>query len=183
MFVFNQQLKCRTCVAHGLEELGKHLSNAMEIVGEEDGAKTALQYGRKAVFGRGFGFNTNDRTVSRRHLEFEVHAEASQTEPRVSFEVMGKNPIWIWSKSDGKVRVFRRLEKGELVAGDCFCVSGKRLNWFSLRKFGVEEKQKSVLEVESELAESLQSGFEVEDVDVSGIDPVKGLFITDCLRP
>ncbi|KAF3450592.1 hypothetical protein FNV43_RR06681 [Rhamnella rubrinervis] len=145
----------------------------MEIVGEGDGATTALQNGREAVFGRGFGFNTNDRTVSRRHLAFEVHAEASQTEPRVSFEVLGKNPIWIWSKSVGKVRVFRRLEKGELVAGDCFCVSGKRPNWFFLRKFGVEEERKSGLEDESELAESLQSGFAVEDVDVSGIDPVK----------
>lgn len=148
----------------------------MEVVGEEDGAKTALQNGRKAVFGRGFGLNTDDRTVSRRHVEFEVHAEESRTEPRVSFEVLGKNPIWVWSKSDGKVRVFRRLEKGELVAGDRFCVSGKRPNWFCLRKFGVEEEEKSVLEAGSELAESLLGGgTEFEDVDVSGIDPVKGL--------
>lgn len=143
----------------------------MEIVGQ-DGEKIAVGKGHKAVFGRGFGFNTDDRTVSRRHVELEVNAEAgSQTEPRVSFDVLAKNPIWVRSKKDGEVRVFRSLEKGELVAGDWFCVSGKRPSWFSLRKarVEVEEGETRALEVETELAESF------EDFDVSGIDPVKGL--------
>ncbi|KAH7547154.1 chromatin modification-related protein EAF7 [Ziziphus jujuba] len=146
----------------------------MEIV-DEDGAKIAIPNGVKVVFGRGFGFNTDDRTVSRRHVELEVYDEAggSQTEPRVSFEVLGKNPIWVRSRTDGEVRVFRRLEKGEMVPGDSFCVSGNRPTWFSLRKVGVgdevevEEGETRALAVEGELAESF------EDFDVSGIDPVK----------
>lgn len=148
---------------------------AMEIE-VEDHSKFILEKGHKAVFGRGNGCSTNDRTVSRRHVLFEFeHKSANQTEPSVSFEVLGKNPIWVRSQKDGGVRVFRRSEKGEVAAGDWFCVSGKRPVWFRVRNVEVEEREKRVLESESELAEDLQSGSELEGLDVSGIDPVKGL--------
>ncbi|KAL6285463.1 hypothetical protein ACE6H2_009853 [Prunus campanulata] len=146
---------------------------AMEIE-VEDHSKLILEKGHKAVFGRGNGFSTNDRTVSRRHVLFESeHKSANQTEPSVSFEVLGKNPIWVRSQKDGGVRVFRSSEKGEVAAGDWFCVSGKRPVWFRMRNVEVEEREKRVLESESELAEGLQSGSELEGLDVSGIDPVK----------
>ena len=145
----------------------------MEIQGQDDGSKIELENGHKTVFGRGFGFSTDDRTVSRRHLDLEVKPGGTQTEPRVSFEVLGKNPVWVWSKEDGAVKVFRRSEKGELAAGDWFCVSGKGPSWFNLRKVGVEDREeKRVSEDESELAEPDES---LEGFDVSGIDPVKGL--------
>ena len=42
----------------------------MEVEGE-DGSKIVLQYvGDKVVFGWGFGFNTKDKTMSRRHVVF-----------------------------------------------------------------------------------------------------------------
>ncbi|VVA24047.1 PREDICTED: mitotic apparatus p62 [Prunus dulcis] len=146
---------------------------AMEIE-VEDHSKLILEKGHKAVFGRGNGFSTNDRTVSRRHVLFEFeHKSANQTEPSVSFEVLGKNPIWVRSQKDGGVRVFRRSEKGEVAAGDWFCVSGKRPVWFRVRNVEVDEREKRVLESDSELAEDLQSGSELEGLDVSGIDPVK----------
>lgn len=148
---------------------------AMEIE-VEDHSKLILEKGHKAVFGRGNGFSTNDRTVSRRHVLFEFeHKSANQTEPSVSFEVLGKNPIWVRSRKDGGVRVFRRSEKDEVAAGDWFCVSGNRPVWFRVRNVEVEERENRVLESESELAEGLQSGSELEGLDVSGIDPVKGL--------
>ncbi|XP_062024871.1 transcription elongation factor SPT6 [Rosa rugosa] len=140
----------------------------------EDRSKLVVEKGQKAVFGRGNGFNTTDRTVSRRHVLFELqHINATQTEPRISFEVLGRNPVWVRSQKDGEVRVFRRSEKGELAAGDWLCVSGKRPIWFKVRNVGVEEEVKRVLESESEMAEGLLNGSEWEGVDVSGIDPVK----------
>lgn len=146
----------------------------MEIE-SQDGAKIELENGHKAVFGRGLGFNTDDRTVSRRHIALEFKPGSTRTEPRVCFEVLGKNPFWVWSKEDEEVRVFRRSEKGDLAAGDWFCVSGKGPTWFNLRNFGVEDEEKRVSEGESGLAESLGSGSEFEGFDISAIDPVKGL--------
>ncbi|KAL5579456.1 hypothetical protein UlMin_011898 [Ulmus minor] len=135
----------------------------MEIEGD-DGGKLELENGKRTVFGRKIGFNTDDGTVSHHHVAFELEEGTSQTEPgRVSFEVLGKNPIWVRSRKDGEIRVFRRFEKGELEAGDWFCVSWKRPVWFTLRKTGVEV----------DLAETSRIGSEIEDVDVSGIDPVK----------
>ncbi|KAH0982413.1 hypothetical protein GBA52_009590 [Prunus armeniaca] len=146
---------------------------AMEIE-VDDHSKLILEKGHKTVFGRGNGFSTNDRTVSRRHVLFEFeHKIANQTEPSVSFEVLGRNPIWVRSQKDGGVRVFRRSEKGEVAAGDWFCVSGNRPVWFRVRNVEVEERENRVLESESELAEGLQRGSELEGLDVSGIDPVK----------
>ncbi|XP_050383092.1 transcription initiation factor TFIID subunit 7 [Argentina anserina] len=136
----------------------------------EDRSKLIVEKGLTAVFGRGNGFNTTDQTVSRRHVLFE---NTTQTEPRISFEVLGRNPIWVRTQKDGEVRVFRRSEKGDLAAGDRLCVSGKEPVWFLVRNVGVEDESKRVLESESELAEGLVNGFDWEGVDISGIDPVK----------
>lgn len=144
----------------------------MEIV-VGDRTSVIVEKGQKAVFGRGNAYTTDDRTVSRRHVSFV--SENNQTKPCVSFEVLGKNPIWIRSKKDGEVRVFRRSEKGEVAAGDWFCVSGKKPVWFRVGKVGVDERENRVLESELELAEGSGSGSELESLDVSGIDPVKGL--------
>lgn len=145
---------------------------AMEIV-VGDRTSVILEKGQKAVFGRGNAYTTDDRMVSRRHVSFVY--ENNQTKPCVSFEVLGKNPIWIRSEKDGEVRVFRRSEKGEVAAGDWFCVSGKKPVWFRVGKVGVDERENRVLESELELAEGSGTGSELESLDVSGIDPVKGL--------
>lgn len=152
----------------------------MEIENQEYGANIELKKGHdKTVFGRGrFGFDTDDITVSRRHVAFELKSGAKQTEPsKVTFEVLGKNPIWVRLKDDDEIRVFRRSEKGDLAAGDWFCLSGEKPSWFSLREIGIEGEEKRVPDEEDEfeLAESSRSGSEFEGFDVSGVDPVKGL--------
>ena len=134
----------------------------MEVEGE-DGSKFVLEKDVKAVFGRGSGFDTNDRTVSRNHVLFQL----SQTETRVSFVVTGRNPVWVLSKKNGRIRVFRKFEKGELEPGDRFCLSGKTPIWFNL-------KETEFQELEEEVTQSLQSGTDLGAMDVSGIDPVKG---------
>ncbi|KAL5822516.1 hypothetical protein ACOSQ4_020416 [Xanthoceras sorbifolium] len=139
----------------------------MEIAGE-DGSRIPINPNSTTVFGRGSGFNTADRTVSRRHVLFSLKECESGTraEPRVCFEVIGKNPIWVRSREGGEVRVFRRREKGDVAAGDWLCVGGQSPVWFALKKMEFEEEE----EEESEIVES--SG-ELENFDVSSIDPVK----------
>ncbi|KAF1886631.1 hypothetical protein Lal_00045864 [Lupinus albus] len=126
----------------------------------EDGSKFAFTLRcdndeeAKSFFGRGHGFNTNDRTVSRRHVSFQFNSESDS---RVSFQVIGKNPIWVLStNNDGTPRIFRKFEKGQLQSGDRFCLSGKVSFWFNLKKI------------------ELQEGTENDgEIDVSGIDVVK----------
>ncbi|KAJ7971567.1 putative SMAD/FHA domain-containing protein [Quillaja saponaria] len=147
----------------------------MEVEGEDGSKVLLLKNGAKTVFGRGSGFNTNDRTVSRRHvqLEFETSGE-NRTEPRISFEVIGQNPIWVRSKRNGEIRMLRKLEKGELEVGDGFCLSGKEPIWFNLKQVSeVQETEKRVLESENEISEILPSGIDFDSFDISGVDPVK----------
>ncbi|XP_061371108.1 uncharacterized protein LOC133313717 [Gastrolobium bilobum] len=133
----------------------------MEVQVEgEDGSKFAFEKGDKSVFGRGSGFSTNDRTVSRRHVSFQLEAESEA--PRVSFEVTGRNPIWVWTNKDGAVRIFRKLEKGHLEFGDRFCLFGKEPLWFILKK-GDEVAE----------PESSTGDLNFDKMDVSGIDPVQ----------
>ncbi|KAL0010062.1 hypothetical protein SO802_005170 [Lithocarpus litseifolius] len=93
----------------------------MEVEGE-DGSKIVLQnVGDKVVFGRGFGFNTKDKTVSRQHVVFElVKSGESQTGSeysKVSFEVVGKNFMWVREHGSGEIRAFRNGEKGGVIEG------------------------------------------------------------------
>ncbi|XP_023882784.2 uncharacterized protein LOC111995112 [Quercus suber] len=152
----------------------------MEVEGE-DGSKIVLQNaGDKVVFGRGFGFNTKDKTVSRRHVVFELAKSGeSQTgsNSKVLFEVVGKNPMWVREHGSGEIRVFTKGEKGDVAEGDWLCfLSGKRPVWFAVRESGSGEREKRVLESEIGLCESLGGGFEFDNgvhVEALDIDPVK----------
>ncbi|GLT73244.1 hypothetical protein SLA2020_451160 [Shorea laevis] len=144
----------------------------MELEGE-DGSRIALQDEQKTVFGRGLGFHTNDRTVSRHHVllgaKTSEDKSGSQTGPKVSFEVVGKNPIWVRESGGGEIiRVFRRGEKGDVAPGDWLCFSGRTPVWFTVRGSGFGEGEKRVSGSENGLDPNLRSGF-----DVSEIDPVK----------
>ncbi|KAJ1382207.1 SMAD/FHA domain superfamily [Sesbania bispinosa] len=129
----------------------------VELEGE-DGSKFALGTADKAFFGRGSGFNTNDRTVSRRHVSFQlIKSESDSEPPRVSFQVIGRNPVWVCTHKDGRtLRLFRKFDKGHLEFGDRFCLSGKAPLWFDLKKNS-----------------SSRSELNFDEVDVSAIDPVK----------
>ncbi|CAJ1955443.1 unnamed protein product [Sphenostylis stenocarpa] len=127
----------------------------VEVVGE-DGSKFALVNDEKTVFGRGCGFSTCDRTVSRRHVSFQLHhsdAEVADDNARVRFEVTGKNPFWVY---DGKeLRFFRKFEKGHLQPGDRFCFSPNTPFWYS---FTLSNKQPQL---------------NLDEIHISEIDPVK----------
>ncbi|KAL2539131.1 SMAD/FHA domain-containing protein [Abeliophyllum distichum] len=162
----------------------------MEIEGT-DGCKTLIKQGQTREFGRGQGFNSTDKTISRHHVAFSL----PENETRVHFQVIGKNPIWVHSSKNDEVKAFRSSKKGEMESGVMFCMSAKNPIWFTLKKTeiegaNVEEKEvvgenenevKRELGLECELAESLQSGsgpkgveeLDPESVDISGIDPIK----------
>ncbi|KAI9109513.1 hypothetical protein K1719_019567 [Acacia pycnantha] len=148
---------------------------AVEVEGE-DGTKFVLGTRGEILFGRGSGLNTNDRTVSRRHVSLLLKSSLEESdageEPRVSFEVIGRNPIWVFSKNDGEIRIFRKYEKGEMEFGDRFSLSGKSPVWFDFKDSGVQEGKKTISDIE-EVSESSSNGLDIEDIDVSGIDPVK----------
>ncbi|EEF41061.1 conserved hypothetical protein [Ricinus communis] len=133
----------------------------MEIEGD-DGSRIEVESdGFETVFGRGLGYNTKDRTVSRRHVLFKT--ENNQTEPRVSFQVIGKNPLWVRKsgESERDIKVFRKFDKGEVGAGDWFCTSSQNPVWFNLKKIGAV-KEENDLESEN-----------LERNNLSQIDPVK----------
>ncbi|KAL7222025.1 hypothetical protein ACSBR1_023862 [Camellia fascicularis] len=156
----------------------------MEIEGE-DGSKIKLKQGFKREMGRGLGFTRKDRTVSRRHIWFELQSnDEKQTthnpnsKSMVCFQVIGKNPIWVYNTSMDEIRVFRRLEGGEMEVGDMFCVSAKQPLWFTLKRFQNESELKRELGNQNELLQSscgLTSvdDLEIDSIDVSDIDPVK----------
>uniref|UniRef100_A0A2P2R1U3 FHA domain-containing protein n=1 Tax=Rhizophora mucronata TaxID=61149 RepID=A0A2P2R1U3_RHIMU len=108
----------------------------MEIEGE-DGSRIELEGESKAVFGRGNGFNAKDRTVSRQHVQFQLQRAGPQPESTALFEVVGKNPIWVrrvGGETGDEVKIFRKLERGEVAAGDWFCVSSRDPVWFKVEK-------------------------------------------------
>lgn len=156
----------------------------MEIEGT-DGSKTLLKPGSTGEFGRGLGFTSDDRTVSRRQISFQTHNPPDhEDETKVSFEVVGRNPIWVYSNQDGEVRTFTKFERGEMENGDMFCVSASKPIWFTLKRIDLDDEDKrgaeKELEMETQLAETLQSsscpvgiGLDVENIDISGIDPVQ----------
>ncbi|KAL8056082.1 hypothetical protein ABFX02_04G096600 [Erythranthe guttata] len=152
----------------------------MEIVSVADGG-SAIQVkpGQTRELGRGNGLNSSDTTVSRRQVSFFVPRVTNNEEILLRFEVLGRNPIYV--SRDGKVKVFRRFERGEMGNGDMFCVSAKNPVWYTLRK--IENCGEGVRrnDSESELAVNLESGVELESaedfqeegVDISDIDPIK----------
>ncbi|KAM3308228.1 putative protein DDB [Capsicum chacoense] len=153
----------------------------MEIVGS-DGSEIRVKPGSTIEFGRGLGFTSSDRTVSRRQILFHSH---EKDETKLNFEVVGRNPIWVYDNRNGEVRAFKQYERGEMENGDMFCVSASKPNiWFTLKSIEFDDEdersEKKEMEMESQLAESLPSslcpvGFELdmENIDISGIDPVR----------
>ncbi|EYU45858.1 hypothetical protein MIMGU_mgv1a011229mg [Erythranthe guttata] len=105
----------------------------MEVVSVADGG-SAIQVkpGQTRELGRGNGLNSSDTTVSRRQVSFFVPRVTNNEEILLRFEVLGRNPIYV--SRDGKVKVFRRFERGEMGNGDMFCVSAKNPVWYTLRK-------------------------------------------------
>nr|GMD30500.1 mitotic apparatus protein P62 [Ipomoea batatas] len=147
------------------------------------GSITRLIPGSITVFGRGAGVKDNDRAVSRRQLLFQLHHEGK--DPRVRFEVAGKNPVWVHGSTSGGVKAYRSSERGEMESGDMFCVSAKNPVWFTLKRidFDAEGETDTVRDslIGSELAGSLGSGhgqlrideLELDAINLSDIDPVK----------
>ncbi|KAG7577146.1 SMAD/FHA domain superfamily [Arabidopsis thaliana x Arabidopsis arenosa] len=132
----------------------------MEIEGE-DGTKLFLKTRVKAVFGRGAGFNTEDLTVSRRHvsLEFKPSAAGTERSDRVSFEVLGRNPVWVITGK--KIQTLRKSETVEIAAGDRFCVSGNLPIWFTLKRRDevMEERALDHGEIELDIDPVKEFGF------------------------
>lgn len=142
----------------------------MEINGE-DGSKLRLEWGQQTHFGRKNGLDPTERTVSRRHVSFQL---VNSDEIRVQFQVVGKNPIWVHYNKTDAIKMFRFLENGEMDSGDMFCVSGEKPIWFALKRLELDD-QSGELGLESQLGESLnvEEELDVDSIDVSGIDPVK----------
>jgi hypothetical protein len=76
-----------------------------------------------------------DRTVSRRHVSLRL---VGGGEPRVAFEVVGRNPVVVRSSGVGGDKVYRRGEAGELRAGDGLSLSLKAPAFWTVRRPGVE---------------------------------------------
>ncbi|KAJ9179344.1 hypothetical protein P3X46_011145 [Hevea brasiliensis] len=144
-------------------------TSQMELEGDDGSTIELKDDSSETVFGRGSGSNTKDRTVSRRHILFHLDKTENHTEPRVSFQVIGKNPLWVRSGGGGKeVKVFRKLERGEMAAGDWFCISSQSPVWFNLKRIGIgEERDFGSVNGSERLGENSES------VDLSEIDPVK----------
>ncbi|PSR96169.1 RNA polymerase-associated protein [Actinidia chinensis var. chinensis] len=150
----------------------------------EGGTKILLKNGFKREIGRGLGFDSKDRTISRRHVSFEIRTHPTSN-ARVRFEVIGKNPMWVYHSASGEIRVFRNSEGDEMEAGDMFCVSAKKPVWFAVKRLEFEGEDEREVEremrSENEMAEGIQSGFalrsiedlDIDSLDVSDIDPVK----------
>lgn len=142
-------------------------------------SKILINPGQARELGRADGFNSSDRTISRRQVSFFNPSRSQNQAHFLQFEVIGVNPIYVCRH--GEVKVFRRFERGEMESGDLFCLSAKNPVWYTLRN--VENGGERVVEnvPESELAGSLESVFEfngvenlpTEDVDFSGVDHVK----------
>lgn len=135
---------------------------AMELESEDGSKKFPIEKGSKTELGRGkLGFPSDDRTVSRHHISLQLHDEPTQKpskrnypdgEISASFHVVGKNPIWVFTRDGEEKSVFRNSEKGDLRAGDRFSISLKKPLFFTLKKRafdaeeeGEEDDEKSVL--------------------------------------
>ena len=68
---------------------------------------------------------------------------------KVSFEVVGRNPMWVKEHGSGEIWVFKKGEKGDMVGGDWLCfLFGNRLVWFAMRESELGERAENrVLEI------------------------------------
>lgn len=181
---------------------------------QEDGNSIPIEFGSPTFIGRelglGFGPSSNDRSISRRHVSLQfldtsgdkVDTNDHADDLLLSFEVVGKNPILVCSKSGEGKKIYRRSEKGVLKAGDHISLSINSPNFFFVkRRDGREgEVDNSLLDAlarrerrtqqrrkeagerakleevggENEDVVLGSSGLEIGWLDISEIDPVKG---------
>lgn len=147
---------------------------------------SATDIGRN--LGLGFLLSSPDRTVSRRHLSLRPTAG-----PRVSFHVLGRNPIVVHEADTGAERIYKNSESGELSVGDELSLSLKNpsflvLNWRSgeeqqqedeedveKRRIldAVERRERRTLERRSAKRDEEEFDLGSEDLDLSEVDPVK----------
>ncbi|CAA7408774.1 unnamed protein product [Spirodela intermedia] len=158
----------------------------MELEAEGGGAARIFigPGSRKTEIGRGRGFDTPDRTVSRRHVSFQLIAPVEDDgEARVSFEVLGRNPIIIVTPGGNKI--VRRSEEGELSAGDRVSLSLRHPIFFSLKcRDGGEGRVEGGMTETAPERERTEEDEGIEDAgledswrfpssDLSQIDPVR----------
>ncbi|KAL9247283.1 hypothetical protein vseg_020730 [Gypsophila vaccaria] len=156
----------------------------MEIQGT-DGSKTRIKPESTTIFGRKNLPNSNDLSISRNHISIDLISPPNSENPRISIEVIGKNPVWVHSKIGGeKVKTLKRFEKGEFGFGDFFCI-GRNPNLFRVNlvedggdlgeNFG--ERLKLLGKFDDNVSESLGDDDEFDlgfDFDgVSDVDPVQ----------
>lgn len=181
IFINTKTLRHLTYFSCFLSSFSKKKSPSMEVV-SEDGSLIQMKPGQTRKLGRAHGLNAADKTISRRHLSFFIPRVANDQEIHLQFEVLGRNPIYV--NKDNEVKIFRRYEIGEMENGDMFCVSVKNPVWYTVRKIQNGGESVRQNDLESELAGNLESGFgfkgveylQPDGVDISDIDPVKGLF-------
>ncbi|MQL80231.1 hypothetical protein Taro_012683 [Colocasia esculenta] len=115
----------------------------MELEAEDGATRIPIFPGsQKTEVGRGTGLATSDSTISRRHVSFQLAAHPQvrlEGEPaqeadaaRVSFEVIGRNPVLVITREGGK-QIFRRSERGELGPGDRISLSLKTPCFLSVK--------------------------------------------------
>lgn len=188
------------------------MQKTMELESEDGSKKFPIEKGSKIELGRGLlGFPADDRTVSRRHISLQFHKPTQKSSKEnysdgeivASFQVTGKNPIWVLTKYGEEKRVFRNSDKGDLRAGDSFSISLKKPLFFTFKQRAFEaeaeeEDQKRVLKaVEGRKKRTLERKEEEEkrvlkedcsisngedtsgdlglgSLELSQIDPVKG---------
>ena len=76
-----------------------------------------------------------DRTVSRRHVALRL---VGGGEPRVAFEVVGRNPVVVRPSVGEDRAYYRRGEAGELRAGDGLSLSLKAPSFWTVRRTGAD---------------------------------------------
>ncbi|KAI7750670.1 hypothetical protein M8C21_029514 [Ambrosia artemisiifolia] len=123
---------------------------------------------------RELGFDSSDRTVSRCHVSFNL--EENDGTMVVSFQVKGKNPIWVRDSSTHNITVYKCSQHGQLKIGDSFCVSSKDPVWFHLNRITSEHEDEDESNRYEEAFGGDISGVdhqEFETSDIPDIDPVK----------
>ncbi|KAF5816885.1 putative transcription factor interactor and regulator FHA-SMAD family [Helianthus annuus] len=115
-------------------------------------------------FGRGLGFVSTDRTVSRRHVSFKPH-EDDDGISSAYFQVKGKNPIWVRHSTNPHIRVYNASQSGQLNIGDSFCLSSKHPVWFNLNKIASADESNRYEEAFAEI-----SGFDHDEIETTDID-------------
>ncbi|KAK1282765.1 hypothetical protein QJS10_CPB22g00770 [Acorus calamus] len=111
----------------------------------------------------------SDLTVSRRHLSLNLcrhENDPDEEETSLSFMVLGKNPIWVFSQSGEIKTVYKKSEKGVLRVGDKFSLSLKKPFFFTLRR---REGERETYGGNC----GGTKGLRFDSMDVSAINPVK----------